>query len=173
MNWKITNILQSEIEDMADPIPPGFSSVTPHIVVKRCSDAIDFYKTALNAKEIYRSLTPDGKVMHAMIQIGNSIIMLADEFPDIGSVGPSTLGGTPFVLHIYTDNADKLYKRAIDSGAISIMPVADMFWGDRYGQIQDPFGHRWAIATHTKDISPKEMEDAAKKFFDKGTCLTK
>ena len=154
---------------MVVAIPHGFSSVTPHIVVKGCSDAIEFYKNALSATEIYQSHTPDGKVMHAMIQIGNSIVMLGDEFPDMGLVGPATLGGTPFALHIYTEDADKLYKQAVDAGAIPVMPVTDMFWGDRYGQIQDPFGHRWAIATHTKDVSPQEMQEAAKKFFEKSS----
>ena len=152
---------------MTDAIPNGFSSVTPHLVIKDCADALEFYKKALGAKEIYRSLMPDGRVMHAMIQIGDSFVMMADEFPEMGSKGPNTLGGTPMALHIYTEDADALYKQAIDAGAIQIMPLNDMFWGDRYGQIQDPFGHRWAIATHIKDVSPEEMEKAAKEFFSK------
>ncbi len=150
---------------MTNPIPKGFSSVTPHLVIKDCAKAIDFYKKAFGAQEIYRSLMPDGVVMHAIIQIGNSFVMMADEFPDMGAVSPNTLGGTTTTLHIYTDDADKLFQQATDAGATPIMSIADMFWGDRYGQIQDPFGHRWAIATHKKDVSPEEMEKAAKEFF--------
>lgn len=152
---------------MVDAIPNGFSTITPHIVIKDCAKAIEFYKKALGAKELYKSLMPDGRVMHAMIQIGNSFVMMADEFPEMSSVGPTTLGGTSFVLHIYTDDADKLYKQAIDAGSIPIMPVSEMFWGDRYGQIQDPYGHRWAIATHVKDVNPQEFEKIATKFFSK------
>ena len=105
--------------------------------------------------------------MHAMIQIGDSFVMMADEFPEMGAKGPNTLGGTSTSLHIYTEDANTLFKKAIDAGAIVIMPITDMFWGDLYGQIQDPFGHRWAIATHIRDVSPKEMEEAAKKMFSK------
>lgn len=150
---------------MTDFCPKGFSTVTPHLVIKDCAKAIDFYKKGLGAHEIYRSMMPDGRVMHAMIQIGNSFVMMADEFPDMGAVGPQTLGGTSIELYIYTDDADKLFKQAIDAGATQIMPVNDMFWGDRYGQIQDPYGHRWAIATHKKDVTPEEMKKAAKEMF--------
>lgn len=145
---------------MTDACPKGFSSVTPHLVIKDCANAIDFYKKALGAQEIYQSRMPDGKIMHAMIQIGNSIIMLADEFPAMGAVGPNTLGGTSTTLHIYTDDADKLFNQAVSVGATPVMPIADMFWGDRYGQIKDPYGHSWAIATHIRDVSPEEMEKA-------------
>jgi len=122
----------------------------------------------LGAQEIYRSKMPNGKIMHAMIKIGNSLVMMADEFPEMGAVGPNTLGGTSTTLHIYTDDADKLFKQAVDAGAKSIMPIADMFWGDRYGQILDPFGHSWAIATHTRDVTPEEMEQAMKAMSAKG-----
>jgi uncharacterized glyoxalase superfamily protein PhnB len=145
---------------LTDACPKGFSSVTPHLVIKDCANAIDFYKKALGAQEIYQSRMPDGKIMHAMIQIGNSIIMLADEFPAMGAVGPNTLGGTSTTLHIYTDDADKLFNQAVSVGATPVMPIADMFWGDRYGQIKDPYGHSWAIATHIRDVSPEEMEKA-------------
>lgn len=150
---------------MTDAIPQGFSSITPHLVIKDCENALEFYKKAFGSQEIYRSKMPDGRIMHAMIQIGNSFVMMTDEFPDMGAVGPNTLGGTSTALQIYTEDADKLFKQAIDAGAIQIMPIADMFWGDRYGQIQDPYGHRWAIATHTRDVSPEEMEKAAKEMF--------
>lgn len=153
---------------MTDACPKGFSSVTPHLVIKDCANAIDFYKKALGAQEIYQSRMPDGKIMHAMIQIGNSIIMLADEFPAMGAVGPNTLGGTSTTLHIYTDDADKLFNQAVSVGATPVMPIADMFWGDRYGQIKDPYGHSWAIATHIRDVSPEEMEKAMKEMSEKG-----
>ncbi len=153
---------------MADACPKGFSSVTPHLVIKDCANAIDFYKNALGAQEIYQSKMPDGKVMHAMIQIGNSIIMLADEFPTMGAVGPNTLGGTSTTLHIYTDDANKLFNQAIKAGVTPVMPIADMFWGDRYGQIKNPYGHSWAIATHIRDVSPEEMEKAMKEMSAKG-----
>jgi uncharacterized glyoxalase superfamily protein PhnB len=153
---------------LTDACPKGFSSVTPHLVIKDCANAIDFYKKALGAQEIYQSRMPDGKIMHAMIQIGNSIIMLADEFPAMGAVGPNTLGGTSTTLHIYTDDADKLFNQAVSVGATPVMPIADMFWGDRYGQIKDPYGHSWAIATHIRDVSPEEMEKAMKEMSEKG-----
>jgi len=153
---------------LTDACPKGFSSVTPHLVIKECDKAIDFYKKGLGAQEIYRSKMPNGKIMHAMIKIGNSLVMMADEFPEMGAVGPNTLGGTSTTLHIYTDDADKLFKQAVDAGAKSIMPIADMFWGDRYGQILDPFGHSWAIATHTRDVTPEEMEQAMKAMSAKG-----
>jgi len=153
---------------MTDAIPEGFTSITPHLIIKDCVKAIDFYKNAFSANEIYQSKMPDGRVMHGMLRIGNSIVMVADEFPEMGAVGPNTLGGTSTALHIYTEDADKLFKQVIDAGATQIMPLKDMFWGDRYGQIQDPFGHRWAIATHKQDVSPEEMEKAAKEFFAKG-----
>lgn len=165
--WKIINILKYQQTLLTDPIPQGFSSVTPHLVIKNCAKAIDFYKKALSAQEIYRSLMPDGRVMHAMIQIGNSFVMMADEFPEMGAKGPDTIGGTSTSLHIYTEDADKLFNQAVSAGSIVIMQLDDTFWGDRYGQIQDPFGHRWAIATHRKDVSPEEMEKAAKEMFAK------
>lgn len=152
---------------MTDACPKGFSSVTPHLVIKDCAKAINFYKKALGAQEIYQSKMPDGKVMHAMIQIGNSIIMMADEFPAMGAVGPNTLGGTSTTLHIYTEDADELFNQAIKAGATPVMPIADMFWGDRYGQIKDPYGHSWAIATHTRDVTPEEMEKAMKEMSSK------
>lgn len=154
-------------QPMVEPIPKGFSSVTPHLIIRDCAKAIDFYKQAFGAKEIYRSLMPDGKVMHSMIQIGDSLVMMADEFPSMGAASPNTLGGTSASLHIYTQDADTLFRQAVDAGAEIIMPLNDMFWGDRYGVIQDPFGHRWAIATHKMDVSPQDMERAAKEMFSK------
>ena len=148
------------------PVPERLHTVTPHLIVKGAKDAIDFYKKGLGAQEIYSSGTPDGKVMHAEIRIGDSAIFLADEFPQMGSKGPE--GGTsPVALHIFTEDADALFKRAIGAGASVRMPMMDAFWGDRYGQIVDPFGHVWALATHKEDVSPEEMQKRAMAFQPK------
>ena len=118
--------------------------------------AIEFYKKAFGAEEIARMPGPKGSVMHAEIQIGDSRIMLNDEFPDFGKMGPASIGGTPITIHLYVNDVDALFDRAVKAGATARMPVADMFWGDRYGQIEDPFGHHWSIATHKEDVSPEE-----------------
>jgi PhnB protein len=144
------------------PIPDGMHSVTPHLVCAGAADAIEFYKKAFGAVEGGRMPGPDGKVMHAQIKIGDSHVMLADEFPDYGSVGPKALGGTAVTLHLYVPNADEVFQRALDAGATVKMPIGDMFWGDRYGIVTDPFGHSWSIATHMKDMTPEEMAAAGK-----------
>lgn len=143
-----------------DPIPEGMHSVTPHLVCNGAAEAIEFYKKAFGAVELGRMPMPDGKLGHAMIRIGDSAIMLADEFPQWGSVGPMTLKGTPVTVHLYVDNADQQFERAVAAGAQVRMPLADMFWGDRYGVLEDPFGHRWSIATHVRDVAPEEMAAA-------------
>lgn len=138
-------------------------TVTPHLVCKDAGKAIEFYKNAFGAEERFRLNTPDGKkVLHASIVIGDSMVMLADEFPDWGSVGPETLKGTPVVLHLNVKDADAAFDQAVRAGATVTMPLEDMFWGDRYGQVRDPFGHSWSIATHIRDVSLEEMEQAAK-----------
>lgn len=138
-------------------------TVTPHLVCKDAGKAIEFYKNAFGAQERFRLNTPDGKkVLHASIVIGDSMVMLADEFPDWGSVGPETLKGTPVVLHLNVKDADAAFDQAVRAGATVTMPLEDMFWGDRYGQVRDPFGHSWSIATHIRDVSLEEMEQAAK-----------
>lgn len=142
-------------------IPEGMHSVTPHLVCAGAADAIGFYKQAFGAVELARMAGPDGKLMHAEIRIGNSVLMLADEFPEWGSIGPKTLKGSPVVIHLYVEDADAIYTQATAAGATVIMPLQDMFWGDRYGQVEDPFGHRWSIATHVRDVSPEEMQKAA------------
>jgi PhnB protein len=144
------------------PIPEGMHSVTPHLVCAGAADAIEFYKKAFGAIEGGRMPGPDGKLMHAQIKIGDSHVMLVDEFPDWGSVGPKALGGTPVTLHLYVPDADAVFQKAIDAGATVKMPIADMFWGDRYGVVTDPFGHSWSIATHIKDMTPEEMAAAGK-----------
>ena len=142
------------------PIPDGMRTVTPHLVCAGAAEAIEFYKTAFGAVETGRIPGPNGKLIHAAIRIGNSAVMLVDEFPDFGSVGPKALKGTPVVIHLYVEDADAFAARAAAAGAKITMPVADMFWGDRYGQLEDPFGHRWSIGTHVRDVAPDEMRQA-------------
>ena len=151
------------------PIPEGFHTLTPHLVCRDAARAIAFYEKAFGAKELGRSLMPDGKsIMHALLKFGNSHVMLADEFPQWNSLGPQAIGGSPVTLHLYVEDTDQTYKRAMDAGAQSKMPPMDMFWGDRYGQVVDPFGHIWAIATHVKDIPPDEIEKAGREAMAKG-----
>jgi uncharacterized glyoxalase superfamily protein PhnB len=150
------------------PIPEGMHTVTPHLVCANAAEAIEFYKNAFDAVELVRLPGPEGKLMHAMIRIGDSMAMLADEFPDWGSFGPKSLKGTPVTIHLYVEDADELVERAVGAGARVIMPVKEMFWGDRYGQIEDPFGHHWSVATHVRDVSPEELERAASKALAEG-----
>ena len=148
------------------PIPEGFHTVSPHIVVRDADSAIDFYKRAFGAQELMRMPGPDGKsIMHAVIKIGDSIVLLADEFPGVDCVSPTSAGGTSVTLHLYVDDVDAVAERAIHAGATVRMPVSDMYWGDRYGVLADPFGHRWSIGTHKQDLNAEEMEKAAAKAF--------
>jgi PhnB protein len=143
---------------MAKPIPQGFHTVTPYITVKGAAQAIDFYKRAFGAEEVERIPGPDGKsVMHAEVKIGDSIVMLSDELPQAGSRSPQTLGGSTGYLFLYVSDVDAAFKRAVDAGAKGAMPPADMFWGDRFGKVADPFGHEWGLATHKEDLSPDEI----------------
>ena len=154
------------MSDQAQPIPEGFRTVTPHLVIKNCAEAIDFYKRAFGAQELFRSTNPGSDdIMHASIMIGDSVVMLADEFPDWGVLGPESLGGSPVTIHLYVEDADALWERAVGAGATVVMPLEDTFWGDRYGKVKDPYGHGWAIATHIKDMSPEEMQEAAIEAF--------
>ena len=153
---------------MTQPIPDGYHTVTPHLVVKGAEDAIAFYKKAFNAEETVRMPGPDGSLMHAEIKIGNSVVMLADENPQMGSQGPKALGGSPATLMLYVNDVDAAFKQAIDAGGKEVMPVADMFWGDRYGQLEDPFGHKWAMATHKEDLTPEEIGKRAAEAFGQG-----
>jgi PhnB protein len=141
----------------AKPIPAGFHTVTPYLVVRGAAKAIDFYKRAFGAEERMRMPGPEGRVMHAEIQIGDSILMLSDEMPDMGSKSPQTLGGSPGSLFLYVQDVDRAFQRAVDAGAQVKMAVADMFWGDRFGQVVDPFGHEWGLATHKEDLTPQEI----------------
>ena len=139
-------------------IPEGMHSVTPHLICAGAADAIEFYKEAFNAVEVSRLPGPGGKLMHASIRIGDSAVMLVDESPEWGMLGPKALKGTSVVIHLYVDDVDAFSTRAAAAGAKITMPAADMFWGDRYGKLRDPFGHKWSIATHTADLSMEEMK---------------
>ncbi len=146
----------------AKPVPDGFHTVTPHLVCREASRAIEFYKRALGAEELGRLPGPDGKsIMHATLKIGDSVIMLCEEFPQMGAQSPLALGGTPITLHLYVQDADAAFERAVSAGATVTMPLTDMFWGDRYGVVKDPFGHQWSIATHQRDLSDAEIAKAA------------
>jgi uncharacterized glyoxalase superfamily protein PhnB len=136
-------------------IPEGFHAVTPHVVIRDAAKAIDFYKRAFGAEEICRMPGPEGKIMHAEIRIGDSVLMIGEEFPGM-CLGPQTLGGTPVTLHLYVKDADAAFNKAVAAGCKVTMPLADMFWGDRYGKLTDPFGHAWSIATHKQDVTPEE-----------------
>lgn len=151
----------------SNPIPEGMHTVTPHLICAGAGDAIDFYKKAFGATETSRMPGPGGKLMHASIRIGDSAVMLVDEMPEWGSLGPKALKGSPVVIHLYVDDVDAFTARAVAAGAKVTMPVADMFWGDRYGQIEDPFGHRWSVATHVRDVSPADMQQAMQNMSQK------
>ncbi|MDB5389752.1 MAG: Glyoxalase family protein [Planctomycetaceae bacterium] len=143
-------------------IPCETDNLIPHLVCDRCSEAIEFYKKAFGAEEMHRLPAPDGqRVMHAALRIGNGFLFLADDFPEYcggKSQSPTSLKGTPVTLHRYVNNCDEAIKRAQEAGATVIMPAMDMFWGDRYGVVVDPFGHKWSLATHLKDLTPEQMQ---------------
>ena len=149
------------------PIPEGMHSVTPHLVCAGAADAIEFYKQAFNATEAGRLVGPQGKLMHAMIRIAGSAVMLVDEFPQWNSLGPKALKGSPVTIHLYVEDVDACVKRAVAAGAKITMPLEDMFWGDRYCRLEDPFGHRWSVATHLRDVSPEEMQRAMQNMSER------
>jgi PhnB protein len=139
------------------PIPEGYHSVTPYLIVKSAAKAIDFYKQAFGATETLRVPQPDGRIVHAELKIGDSTIMLADEFPERNIRGPESLGGTPVTMHLYIEDVDMVAQRAVAAGAKEIRPVQDQFYGDRSGMFADPFGHQWNISTHVEDLSAEEV----------------
>ena len=145
------------------PIPDGMHTVTPHLICAGAADAIEFYKIAFNAVEAGRLPGPNGKLMHAMIRIGDSPVMLVDEMPEWGALGPKALKGSSVTIHLYVEEVDTVVARAVEAGAKITMPLQDMFWGDRYCQLEDPFGHRWSVATHIRDVKPEEMQQAMAK----------
>lgn len=140
-------------------------TITPHLVCAGAADAIDFYKSAFGAVEVMRLPGKNGKLLHAAIKIGNAEVMLVDEEPEWGALSPIALGGTSITIHLYVADVDQFVERAVKAGALLRMPVADMFWGDRYGMIEDPFGHKWSIATHLRDMNVHEIEEAMKTFM--------
>ncbi len=147
------------------PIPEGFHTLTPHLVVRDAARAIEFYKRAFGAQEKGVHYMPDGKIMHASLKIGDSMLMLNDEFPEMKVLSPQALGGSAVTLNIYVDNVDRMFQQAVSAGATVTMPLADQFWGARYGQLVDPFGHRWSLATHKEDLSSEEVEKRGKAVF--------
>ncbi len=146
-------------------IPDGYHTATPYLTIRNAAAALDFYKKAFGADEMFRMASPDGKVGHAEIRLGDSAIMLSDEFPDMGAKSPESLGGSPVMIHLYVENADALVDRAVKAGAKLERPVTDQFYGDRGGLISDPFGHKWWIATHVEDVPPEELEKRAAAMF--------
>lgn len=148
------------------PIPEGFHTLTPHITVHNAKAAIDFYQKALNARVLHVSYAPDGKVLHASLQIGDSILMLNDEFPEWGGALAPRGEAPGFAIHVYVEDVDKLFPQAVAAGAVIKMPLMDQFWGDRYGHIVDPFGFKWALATHVRDVTPEEMERAQQEMAE-------
>jgi len=142
---------------MVNPIPDGTRTVTPHLVIKGASKAIDFYAKAFGAREHYRMDGPGGSIGHAELQIGDSLVYLADEWPQGASRSPQSLKGSSVVIHLYVPDVDSSFQRAVGAGATVVQPLMDMFWGDRFGQVRDPFGHLWSLATHMEDLTPEEM----------------
>ncbi len=140
------------------PIPDGYASVTPYLIIDGAADAIEFYKNIFGAAERMRLARPDGKVAHAEIEIGGSVIMLADECPERGAKSPQSIGGSPVCLHLYVVKVDEVFVAAIAAGAQQLKPVENQFYGDRSGMFSDPFGHSWNVATHVEDVSPEELQ---------------
>jgi uncharacterized glyoxalase superfamily protein PhnB len=149
------------------PVPEGFRTLTPHITVKGAANYIDFLKRAFNAVEVSRSPGPGGKLMHGHVRIGDADLMLHDEFPEFGSP-PIAQGNWPLTFHLYVPDADALFTQAVAAGCQVTMPIADQFWGDRYGHVKDPFGFNWAVATHIEDLTPAEIQEREKKMFAGG-----
>jgi PhnB protein len=150
---------------MVNPVPDGYQVVTPYLCVNGAADAIDFYKDIFGAQERMRMPQPDGTIGHAELLIRDSVVMLSDEFPDMGVISPKSLGGTPVTLNVYVDNVDDVVDRAVGKGATLLQPIENRFYGDRSGQIVDPWGHKWSVATHVEDVPPDEMERRAAAFM--------
>jgi PhnB protein len=153
---------------MVNPIPDGYPRVMPYLIVDGASAAIDFYSSVLGAKERMRMPMPGGKIGHAELELGDSLIALADEFPDMGARGPRSIGGTPVTLHVYVEDVDAVFEEALKAGATALGQVEDRFYGDRSGQFEDPFGHKWDVATHVEDVAPDEMAKRAAAVMSPG-----
>ncbi|MGH9179423.1 MAG: VOC family protein [Acidimicrobiales bacterium] len=154
---------------MAKPIPDGYPQVTPYLTVDDAAAAIEFYSAVLGAKERVRMPAPGGKVGHAELQLGDSVIMLSDVFPEFGGRSPASIGGTPVTISVYTENVDEVFGAAVKAGATTVRPVETQFYGDRMGIFDDPFGHRWSIATHVEDVPPEEMARRAAEAMGGGS----
>jgi len=161
------------VPSQVKPIPQGFHTATPYLTLNDAARAIDFYKRAFGAQEVMRMNGPGGKIGHAEIKIGDSIIMLADEMPGSGSRSPQSLSGTTAGIFLYVENADAVFNQAVSAGAQVEAPLADMFWGDRFGSLKDPFGHSWSVATHKEDVAPAEMSKRMQEFAAKMAQQTK
>jgi len=153
---------------MPQPIPEGYPRITPYLCVDGAAAAIDFYTSVLGATERMRMPGPDGKLGHAELQLGDAVIMLADEYPDMDIRGPRSIGGTPVTVHVYVEDVDDVFARAVQAGATPLRPVEDQFYGDRSGQFEDPFGHRWNVATHVEDVPADEMAKRAAAVMEGG-----
>jgi uncharacterized glyoxalase superfamily protein PhnB len=140
------------------------TAITPHLICAGAANAIEFYKKAFGAVEEARLPAPDGRIMHALIRIGGAPVMLVDEMPEWDALGPKALKGSPVTIHLYVEDVDAVVAKAVKAGAKVTMPVADQFWGDRYGKLEDPFGHHWSVATHVREVTPEEMAAAMKKM---------
>jgi len=150
------------------PVPQGYGTVTPYLVIKGAARAMDWYKQVFDAEEVYRMAGPEGRIMHGEIRIGDSVLMVCDEFPEMEKWrSPETLGATTVALWIYSEDCDAIYSKAVSAGAISEMAPQDMFWGDRSGRFTDPFGHSWTVATHKEDLAPEEMARRQREFMTK------
>ncbi len=156
----MSTLTKEETKTTPERIPAGMHTVTPHLICAGAAEAIEFYKKAFGAVELSRMPGSEGKVMHASIRIGDSVIMLNDEMPQWGCFGPKSLKGSPVTIHLYVEDADAFFAQAVKAGAKVTMPLEDAFWGDRYGKVEDPFGHQWSIGTHVRDVSPEEMQKA-------------
>jgi uncharacterized glyoxalase superfamily protein PhnB len=156
---------------MAQPVsrvPEDFHTITPHLVVRGVERAVRFYHAAFGAHELLRNLAPDGTtIMHSELLLGDSRFLVNDEMPDWGVLSPEALGGTPVSLHLYVDDVDAFFQRAVDAGAEVLMPVQDTFWGDRYGIVRDPFGHRWSVGSRIEDLSPQELRRRAAEWSER------
>lgn len=150
-------------------VPDGYSTVTPYLVIKGVAAALDWYRKAFGAQELARAPGPDGRIMHAEMRVGETVVMMCDEFPEMSSTwrSPATLGGTTAAMWVYVEDCDALHQNAVDAGAKSDSAPADMFWGDRLGRLTDPFGHSWMIATHKEDVTPEEMDRRQKEYMTK------
>jgi len=149
-----------------NPVPEHFHTVTPHLVVKDAPAAIEFYKKAFGAEEHFRMHGPDGNtIMHAELQIGDSLLLINEEFPDANCQSPLSLNGSPVTIHLYVDNVDATWEQALDAGARELMPLQNMFWGDRYGKLIDPFGHQWSMASHKQDLTLEQIRERATAAF--------